>query len=192
METFCAAAPFRALAAPFGEFRSAGGRSNAARLPLGCNALHVRGADPLHAVVLPSLLRTSKEAARRLSARFAVRHSAPCPAALRHLSVKRSGDRTSDGGCRPPRQATFRGIPTPRFRSAVGPHPAPLKGLTIPPAYELAMRNSSKTNSFFHGGDHDERSSRVARLAPEVVVLAAVQQLRASRLRQHRDEGTGK
>ena len=38
----------------------------------------------------------------------------------RRLSVKGNGGRTSQRGCRPSRQATFRGIPTPRFRSAVG------------------------------------------------------------------------
>src|SRR3981081_4383543 len=34
-----------------------------------------------------------------------------------------------------------------------GPHPAPLKGLTIHPAQLSTLRNSSRTNSFSYGDD---------------------------------------
>ena len=54
--------------------------------------------------------------------------------------------RTADSakGLPPLSSGHVTGIPTPRFRSAVGPHPAPLKGSTIHPVAQARVRNPSK------------------------------------------------
>jgi len=108
----------------------------------------------------------------------------------RCLSVKRNGGRTVPKGLPPLSSSHAPRDPTPRFRSAVGPHPAPLGGLDdSPPAFEWTVWNSSLTNSFFHGEDLALPSWSVASWALALSVASVVWQWRANLAQQRRDEG---